>query len=586
VSFYLDDISAENLIYREFEVFVPAGESTAVSHNWVADVSGAHTIIVDITDSDPPESDLTNNTASKCISISEPQGKLKVKASSDKQKYVIGVDDQADIIVKVTYLGELIEGATVSAWVIDPGDTNSSVPLTEASPGIYTGTYFFTNGSTPGTYRIKAVASKAGYINGENDDSKDKFFLDSPGSNLPEVLSGDFSENVLNPNPDVVIEAFVSNPDEVDSIYGTVIKHGTRPVYALPLHDDGTHGDATPGDGFFANLLSTNDMKGSYTLDICINDRTSENRDVLIVNSDDMIAFETFTGLQTSSNTLDIISADTNITLNIATVTDMNDISFTFIEHRTESEGKSIEIIPSTNVQTAMITAQIEVSYTDSDIPEGVNETEMRLHVWDMYSGELEPLVPGGVIPAEEIIWGDTDHFSNFTVASNSDYNIQLQSGWNLISLPLEQSNPYAILEVLETIDGKWDRIQAYDPTDDDHWIHYNVNWPSFLNELDGLDHTIGFWIHITDPNAVLTVTGSIPVSTSIQLYAGWNLVGYPSFVPQTVADALSSTGADQVEVFDSGEPYNLREVASDYLMTPGQGYWIHVPADTVWVLS
>jgi parallel beta-helix repeat protein len=155
VSFYLDTVSPDNLIYREFEVFVPGGGSTVVSHDWVADVTGSHSIIVDITDSDPSETDLTNNTASKDISISEPQGKLKVKASSDKQKYVTGVDDHADIIVKITYQGEFVEGATVSAWVLESNEGNVSVSVTEASPGIFTGTYFFTDDPVPGTYRIK-----------------------------------------------------------------------------------------------------------------------------------------------------------------------------------------------------------------------------------------------------------------------------------------------------------------------------------------------------------------------------------------------------------------------------------------------
>ena len=73
---------------------------------------------------------------------------------------------------------------------------------------------------------------------------------------------------------------------------------------------------------------------------------------------------------------------------------------------------------------------------------------------------------------------------------------------------------------------------------------------------------------------------------TSIPLYAGWNLVGYPSLTNETVANALWGTGADRVEVFDSGEPYRIKEVGPTYLMKPGEGYWVHVPADTVWVVD
>ncbi len=97
----------------------------------------------------------------------------------------------------------------------------------------------------------------------------------------------------------------------------------------------------------------------------------------------------------------------------------------------------------------------------------------------------------------------------------------------------------------------------------------------------------MGFWINIIEPNVTLTVRGTQPTSTNIPLFAGWNLVGYPTLNDTVeVADALWGTGADKVEVFDSGEPYNLKEVGPTYVMKPGEGYWVHVPADTVWVVD
>jgi parallel beta-helix repeat protein len=167
------------------------------------------------------------------------------------------------------------------------------------------------------------------------------------------------------------------------------------------------------------------------------------------------------------------------------------------------------------------------------------------------------------------------------------EFDMPLQQGWNLISLPLEQTNPYDIFQVLQSIDGKWDLIQTYDPTDDDHWIHYNVNWPSELNELDGLDHKIGFWINITEPGGTtLTVFGNYPTSTSITLYTGWNLVGYPSFVEKPISNSLTGTGYDAVEGFNASTPYHISPLSDSYMMKPGEGYWVHVPADTVWVVD
>ncbi|MCK4266884.1 MAG: right-handed parallel beta-helix repeat-containing protein [Thermoplasmata archaeon] len=164
--------------------------------------------------------------------------------------------------------------------------------------------------------------------------------------------------------------------------------------------------------------------------------------------------------------------------------------------------------------------------------------------------------------------------------------NITLSQGWNLISLPLIQSNE-SINAVLSSISGKWDYVQAYNATDPDHWKTYSIYKPGQLNDLLSLDHTIGFWINITEPGVTLTCSGLIPGSTSIPLYSGWNLVGYPTFNETVnVGDALWGTGADCVMVCDTSEPYNIKEVGPGYIMKPGEGYWVHVVADSVWVVD
>ena len=177
------------------------------------------------------------------------------------------------------------------------------------------------------------------------------------------------------------------------------------------------------------------------------------------------------------------------------------------------------------------------------------------------------------------------DFYSSFTTAGSKKFNLTLSQGWNLVSLPLIQSDE-SIDEVLESIDGKWDCVQYYDSTDPDHWKSHNIYRPDSLNDLHYLDHRMGFWINITEPNVNLTVRGYIPSSTSINLYAGWNLVGYPSLNTETVANALWGTGADKVMVCNTSEPYNIKEVGPNYVMKPGEGYWVHVPADSVWVVD
>ena len=255
--------------------------------------------------------------------------------------------------------------------------------------------------------------------------------------------------------------------------------------------------------------------------------------------------------------------------------------------------------IPSIDGYTIDSTPTISVHVTDLS---GVESNTVRLYVsgysvfydlvqipdgYNVSYWHQNGFPPGDVvtcrIKAKDVHGNLLDFTWFFTVLES--YNVSLNLGWNLISLPLEQGDE-SICEALSSIDGKWDYIQAYNALDPDHWKTNATFKPGQLNDLQFLNHQMGFWINIIELNVTLTVSGYIPVSTSIPLYTGWNLIGYPSLANETVANAFWGTGADKVEVFDPGEPYLIREVGPTYLMKPGEGYWVHVPADTVWVVD
>ena len=216
--------------------------------------------------------------------------------------------------------------------------------------------------------------------------------------------------------------------------------------------------------------------------------------------------------------------------------------------------------------------------------------TEVRL----TYDGASNLITTPKIVSDEEfshVIWRDERDGNREIYYKRSpdfpplsEYNITLNEGWNLISTPLTQLDE-SIDKVLENITGKWDVVKYYDSTDKaDPWKTYRVG--ASTNDLAGIDNTMGFWINITEPDVNLTVSGLIPDSTSINLYAGWNLVGYPSLTPDTVANALWGTGVDRVEVCNLTEPYLIKEVGPTYVMQPGEGYWVHVTADSVWIVD
>lgn len=170
--------------------------------------------------------------------------------------------------------------------------------------------------------------------------------------------------------------------------------------------------------------------------------------------------------------------------------------------------------------------------------------------------------------------------------------DIPLAVGWNLVSVPLIPSST-AITEVLSSIEGDYDLVYAYDAADElDSWKKYDVAMPSFLNDLYNIDETIGFWIHVTD-NVNLTVNGLKPTATEIDLFAGWNLVGYPSDSTQVLTTALQSIDGkydlvyayyavdamDQWKKYDVAMPAFLNDLK---VMDPGHGYWIQATEDCV----
>jgi hypothetical protein len=64
-------------------------------------------------------------------------------------------------------------------------------------------------------------------------------------------------------------------------------------------------------------------------------------------------------------------------------------------------------------------------------------------------------------------------------------------------------------------------------------------------------------------------------------------MVGYPTQTPMDIATALAGTGYDlPVEGFNATAPYRISPLADTYLMQPGEGYWVHVPVDTIWTVD
>ena len=118
-------------------------------------------------------------------------------------------------------------------------------------------------------------------------------------------------------------------------------------------------------------------------------------------------------------------------------------------------------------------------------------------------------------------------------------------------------------------------------------WLTYDADAPSWLSSLNSVDHFGGIWVDFrTDGDTVLSCNGGSLVTTEIPLYAGWNLVGYPASSLETFDTILAGTGYDAVQEYDFSSMYLLSDANPFLDMEPGNGYWVHVPADTSYTVT
>lgn len=147
---------------------------------------------------------------------------------------------------------------------------------------------------------------------------------------------------------------------------------------------------------------------------------------------------------------------------------------------------------------------------------------------------------------------------------------------WRLVSTPFGTDD---LGSIADSVDAEI--ISTYDPQTCT-WESYNIH--SQVQSLSALDCDRGFWLRSTADRFFLT--GTVETQRNIQLRAGWNLVGYPSSTPDTVANVFWGTGATKVAAFDGSAHYNIREVGPDHVMMPGHGYWVYLPADAIWTVD
>jgi len=202
---------------------------------------------------------------------------------------------------------------------------------------------------------------------------------------------------------------------------------------------------------------------------------------------------------------------------------------------------------------------------------------------------KLLDTVPAGTTTYTHLDAGDGDlnNYFYFIIAIDFEglsswkgqagkYVRELRGGHKeMISIPLIQSDT-SLLEVIKTIEGSYHSLMLYQgPCNKRQWNIYKPGWVRDFH----IDHKMGFFIKVLEDDHLI-VAGLVPGSTNITLCQdAWNLIGYPSLIPDTVGNVLSSITYKGVKVITKNRPQHMIRLRGIDFMSDGNGYWVKVLA-------
>lgn len=168
---------------------------------------------------------------------------------------------------------------------------------------------------------------------------------------------------------------------------------------------------------------------------------------------------------------------------------------------------------------------------------------------------------------------------STFTIEEKTDMiwqEINMTTGWNIISLNVEPDNKDLLAMVQPLIDNE----TLHKIIDEAGNITQHMPW-GWVNNIGNMSNTEGYYVKVTS-NITLSVYGSVvPCPFDIDLFAGWNIMGYPCQNPKDAMEALQvliDEGKLDKVIDENGNilqhmPWGWVNNIGD--LSPGEGYYI-----------
>ncbi|MBT7163288.1 MAG: hypothetical protein HN904_10945 [Victivallales bacterium] len=142
------------------------------------------------------------------------------------------------------------------------------------------------------------------------------------------------------------------------------------------------------------------------------------------------------------------------------------------------------------------------------------------------------------------------------------EFELVLVRGWNLISLPMDPTDP-AVDAVLGE-GTRWGPVWMWDTT-------LNNGNGAYVAAVE-FAPLVGYWVFMREP-VTIVVTGSLLAETNVDLAVGWNLVGVAE--ETALGDFPGSCWR-----WDNTKPCYC-PVQPDDTLLPGHGYWLRALEET-----
>ena len=166
-----------------------------------------------------------------------------------------------------------------------------------------------------------------------------------------------------------------------------------------------------------------------------------------------------------------------------------------------------------------------------------------------------------------------TPEVLNFTTTQTMTQTSNLASGWTWWSTPVEMEDNNGLQQLENSISEYGIQIKSQNAV-------LNRRGNGWVGSITSLQNEMSYRVNVSAPSQI-SITGVMadPSNHEITINNGWNWIGYPVSVPQTVNSALSGSGlspqnGDVIKGQDGFAQYrNGNWIPTSFTLNPGMGY-------------